>query len=198
MLNSKNKNTEDLPSSKQLIKSTLIAALVSLLLLVLVVLPAEYGIDPTGVGEVIGLKKMGDLKVSLEKEVQSDLKSDSSKVKEEANKPKEEHSPSILKKVMSHTLEPGEAIEIKVVMQKGASVKYKWQASNGRLNHDTHGDSKTNEFISYKKGRSVDSDEGMLTAAFDGSHGWFWRNRDKKNVEVLLEVEGEFTKIMKL
>ena len=30
---------------------------------------------------------------------------------------------------------------------------------------------------SYTKGRGVAGDKGVLTAAFDGDHGWFWRNR---------------------
>ena len=49
----------DLPTSSQLLKSTMVAIGVGCALLILVVLPAEYGTDPTGVGELLGLKKMG-------------------------------------------------------------------------------------------------------------------------------------------
>jgi hypothetical protein len=38
----------ELPSSRTLLRSTLIAAAVAAVLLVTVVLPAEYGVDPTG------------------------------------------------------------------------------------------------------------------------------------------------------
>ena len=64
----------DLPSSSQLFKSTIIAVLVAGILLLLVILPAEYGVDPTGVGDFLGLKKMGGIKVSLEKEAINDIK----------------------------------------------------------------------------------------------------------------------------
>jgi hypothetical protein len=48
----------DLPTSSQLLKSTIIAFVVASFLLLLVILPAEYGVDPTGVGHALGLKKM--------------------------------------------------------------------------------------------------------------------------------------------
>ena len=47
----------DLPTSSQLLKSTLFAFIVAGILLLTVILPAEYGVDPTGIGELLGLKK---------------------------------------------------------------------------------------------------------------------------------------------
>ncbi|MDQ8150624.1 MAG: transmembrane anchor protein, partial [Gemmatimonadota bacterium] len=44
----------ELPSSKKLLKSTILAAATAAVLLVTVVMPAEYGIDPTGLGKIIG------------------------------------------------------------------------------------------------------------------------------------------------
>ena len=38
--------TAELPSSRRLFRSTLIAAAVAIVLLVTVVMPAEYGVDP--------------------------------------------------------------------------------------------------------------------------------------------------------
>jgi hypothetical protein len=61
-------NPTDLPSSAKLIKSTIVAAVVAAFLLVAAILPAEYGIDPTGVGKVLGLTKMGEIKISLAQE----------------------------------------------------------------------------------------------------------------------------------
>ncbi len=64
----KNENipaNQELPSKSQLIKSTFLAIVIAALILVTIVLPAEYGIDPTGVGSAIGLLKMGEIKVSL-------------------------------------------------------------------------------------------------------------------------------------
>ena len=62
----------ELPSTNKLIKSTILAAAIAGVLLITVVMPAEYGIDPTGIGNVIGLKKMGEIRVSLAKEEAAD------------------------------------------------------------------------------------------------------------------------------
>jgi hypothetical protein len=72
MYNSNSPSQDDLPSTGKLIKSTIIATFVALVLLVTVVMPAEYGIDPTGVGQTLGLTSMGEIKTSLDKEAASD------------------------------------------------------------------------------------------------------------------------------
>jgi hypothetical protein len=62
----------ELPTSGQLVRSTLIAAGVAAALLVTTVLPAEYGIDPTGVSRALGLAEMGEIKVQLHQEAEAD------------------------------------------------------------------------------------------------------------------------------
>ena len=59
------------PSARQLLRSTIIAALVAVALLVTCVLPAEYGKDPTGVGRLLGLTQMGEVKLALAEEAAS-------------------------------------------------------------------------------------------------------------------------------
>src|SRR5215208_169722 len=72
MYNTDMPNRAELPTSAQLIRSTLIAAGVAAALLVAVVLPAEYGIDPTGAGRAFGLAEMGEIKGQLAKEAEAD------------------------------------------------------------------------------------------------------------------------------
>ena len=55
-----------------LIRSTLIAAGAAGAILVLFWLPAEYGIDPTGVGGLTGLTEMGEIKQQLSAEAEAD------------------------------------------------------------------------------------------------------------------------------
>lgn len=55
----------DLPTSAQLLRSTVIAAAAAAAILVTIVLPSEYAVDPTGVGRVLGLTQMGEIKVQL-------------------------------------------------------------------------------------------------------------------------------------
>lgn len=72
MYNTDMPSRNELPSSVKLIRSTIIAALVALVLLLTVVMPAEYAFDPTGAGRLLGLTEMGEIKVQLEEEVAAD------------------------------------------------------------------------------------------------------------------------------
>lgn len=74
MYNSNMPTNEDLPSTGKLIKSTILAAIAAGMLLVTVVMPAEYGIDPTGAGEMLGLTDMGEIKTELVQEATADAK----------------------------------------------------------------------------------------------------------------------------
>jgi hypothetical protein len=62
----------ELPTTAQLRRSTWIAAAAALAILGFVILPAEYAIDPTGVGGVLGLTQMGEIKVQLAAEAAAD------------------------------------------------------------------------------------------------------------------------------
>jgi hypothetical protein len=61
-------------TSGGLVKATLGAIVVASAILTFVWLPAEYGIDPTGVGHVLGLTEMGDIKEQLHAEADADAK----------------------------------------------------------------------------------------------------------------------------
>jgi hypothetical protein len=72
MYNTDIPNREELPSTAKLIRSTIIAAIVALVLLATVVMPAEYGLDPTGAGRLLGLTEMGEIKEQLAEEAAAD------------------------------------------------------------------------------------------------------------------------------
>lgn len=77
-------------------------------------------------------------------------------------------------------------------MNEGAQVHYEWTANGGVLNYDAHGDG-GGQSISYEKGRGVPDNKGVLEAAFDGNHGWFWRNRTDANVTITLRTQGAYS-----
>lgn len=211
MYNSDIPTRAELPSSAQLIKSTVIAIASAIVILVTIVLPSEYAIDPTGVGKMLNLAEMGEIKQQLAAEAEADRQ-----LEKTQNPPVEDKSSSLLNHILgfivspahaqssgknwtdevSFTLAPGEGIEIKLVMEKGAEAEYRWVANNGVVNFDLHGDG-GGENISYEKGRGVPGQEGVLTAAFTGNHGWFWRNRDKQDVTVTLSVKGSYSEIVR-
>ncbi|HKO97330.1 MAG TPA: hypothetical protein VJU86_10080 [Pyrinomonadaceae bacterium] len=200
MYNSDLPTRAELPSSKRLLRSTIIALIVATILLLTIVLPAEYGIDPTRVGRVLGLTKMGEIKTQLADEAARDRaadevqtaapqKTDSRPAKPVADEKSDE---------LSVTLKPGEGAEIKLAMSKGAKARYEWRSAGGRVNHDTHGDGPGGATHSFSKGREVETDSGELVAPFDGNHGWFWRNRTDGEVTVTLKVSGEYSSVKRV
>ncbi len=196
MHNSNIPSSRELPSSSKLIKSTIIAAITASVLLVAVVLPAEYGIDPSGIGNALGLKRMGEIKVSLAEEAAAEEQNESSDQVTVAEPVKMPVSATARSDTMQVTLAPEQGTEIKVTMAKGNSVNYQWSTDGGKANFDAHGDSRKLKinYHSYEKGSEVEK-QGTLVAAFDGSHGWFWRNRTSKTMTVTLTTRGEYKEI---
>lgn len=207
MYNSDLPSRADLPSTKQLLRSTLIAAGVAAVILVTAVLPGEYGVDPTGIGRVLGLTQMGEVKQQLAAEAEAD--SIAAPVAAESAAAVEPVASEVVqapqvtpseawRDEVALTLAPGEAAEVKLVMKAGETASYVWTAKSGALNSDLHGDGKGGQSTSYRKGRAEVSDRGDLTAAFDGSHGWFWRNRGDAPVELVLQVKGQYSGVKRV
>jgi hypothetical protein len=200
MFNTHKPSENDLPTSSQLLRSTLIALFVAAALLVCIVVPAEYGTDPTGVGEFLGLKKMGEIKASLEKEaLNENQKFDEYISTNEEIRQRFETSKGY-KDVKEFVIAPDDAIEIKLEMEKGSIAKYRWNTKSGGLNYNLHGDGYkgSQKSTTYKKGRMTSSDNGEFKAEFDGYHGWFWRNRNSEIVTVILETDGEYIQIKRM
>lgn len=214
MFQSQAPKVDDLPTSRQLIRSTLLALAIASLLLVTVVLPAEYGVDPTGVGGVLGLTEMGRIKQSLAAEIAAEQEAmqeatgpamqpvSQATPAEPANAPAKGDASAATSETRADeirlTLQPDEGVEVKVTLREGEAVEYEWSSNGGKLNFDTHADSKALEikYHGYGKGSSEKA-EGELVAAFDGNHGWFWRNRTGEPLELKVELEGPYTDIVR-
>lgn len=205
MFNSQRPDLEELPSSVQLLRSTVIALIAAIALLVTVVMPAEYAIDPTGAGRVLGLTQMGELKETLAQEATAEAAAQASAPVQQAPQeqvaaapaaePVSESKPVLKSDEMTVTLKPGEGTEIKLDMLNKAAVSYEWSTNGVPVNHDTHGEpynGPSGYYHSYKIGQQVKGDKGEFTAIFDGTHGWFWRNRSNQDVTITLKTTGEY------
>ena len=211
MFNTPLPTVNELPSTRKLLRSTVLAILVAAGLLVTVVMPSEYAIDPTGVGRTLGLTQMGELKIILAQEALADAAPPQASAPEPAPQiaaVKPEVQPAVqpvaksnlaLKKdQLTITLKPGEGKEIKLEVLKNRTVNYEWTTVGGPVNYDTHGEPYNGEkgyFHSYNKGKQVKSDKGEFTAIFDGTHGWFWRNRSNNDVTIALKTTGDYLSV---
>ena len=201
MFNAVKPSLEELPSSAQLFKSTIVAAVSAIVILVAVVLPAEYGIDPTGAGRAIGLTEMGEIKSQLAEEAEQDrqmldAQDDQSSLIDSILGlfvgAAHAQTVEVWRDEISFTLAPGESAEWKLVMTTGQTAEYRMTVEGGRVNFDLHGHG-SGQSVTYERGRGSIGSEGAILASFDGEHGWFWRNRDKQDVTVTVLLKGEYS-----
>ena len=221
MYNSDIPTRAELPSSAQLIKSTVIAISAAAVILVTIVLPAEHAIDPTGIGRLLKLTEMGTIKNQLAAEAKADRQRDQQQAPAKSDKRtdlKSLFAGLLISSAAAQTspaapavattqqkdqtivvLKPGEGAEYKAVMVKGAQLQYSWVVESGAVNFDMHGTiAGTDKETSYKKDRGAKKDEGTMTAGFDGTHGWFWRNRGDKDVKITLNTSGAYKDLAKV
>src|SRR6056297_1310237 len=109
MYNTDIPNREALPSTAKLIRSTIIAAIVALVLLVTVVMPAEYALDPTGAGQLLGLTEMGEIKEQLAEEAAADAAAEMVAVQSSADQKTQEVSAPVVAEAID---EPAPSPEI--------------------------------------------------------------------------------------
>lgn len=202
MHNAPKPNIEDLPTQAQLRRSTIIAGIGAVAIGLMVYLPAEYGTDPTGVGSILGLTEMGEIKQQLAEEAAADEAlhggdESSSLVNDIFGLfVSTAHAQEAWQDEITFTLAPGASTEIKATMEEGATMNYTWSATGGRINFDLHAHA-GGEDVTYERGRGQTSGEGSFETPFAGDHGWFWRNRDDANITVTLQLRGDYSEIVR-
>ena len=174
----------ELPSRKTLNRATLIAAAVAAVLLVTVVLPAEYGVDRTGVGRLLGLTEMGRLKRAASEEASVAPVASASALEYKAGQSAELQVP----------LAPGEGREVKASMRAGGKMRYEWATDNLPVHYELHGEPRgaaKGVYSSYKIAVSK-GEAGDFTAPMEGTQGWYWRNDTPMPVIVTVKATGEW------
>jgi len=183
-----------LPTLQELSRATIGAVIVACVLLVTAVLPAEAGIDPTGIGTHLGLTALGEMK-RAGPPAEERAQPAGAAVPVEASAAPAAYA--FRTDELSLTLKPGEGAEIKAVMRAGDQMVYAWTADKGELFFDFHGEPKgapADVFTSFEKG-SRSTSQGDFEAPFEGIHGWYWKNRTGQAVTVQLKTSGVYEKI---
>lgn len=181
-------NSIQVPPST-LVKATGGALLAAAAILILFVMPAEYGIDPTGVGRLTGIVGMGAgseaaTPAPAEVPVAGPLTPTKAAIVREGDLRSDE---------MTLTLAPHSGQEVKAHMKAGQSYVFEWSAKGGPVKADMHGE-KVNaaegEFTSYWEEKQMTGGKGSFTAPFEGTHGWYFRNKGETPVTVSVKTTG--------
>lgn len=148
---------------------TIVSAFVAgLVLFVAVILPAEFGRDPLGTGELLGLSTL------------SSTTADALNTQYEYHKTDE----------VEFILEPFQSLEYKYLMDQGNALVFSWSAT-GELYVDMHAENTTVEDTEESYAQLLATEQmGVYQAAFNGMHGWFWENRGFDTITVRLKTSG--------
>jgi len=165
------------------------ALLVAGLILVIAVLPAEYGVDPLGIGRRLGLTAMSDVAKRVEA-----LGADRAAAGAGGTQPIAPRDGGFREESVDFAIAPGKFVEYKYRLEKGEALLYSWKAT-GPVNVDIHAEpdgAPQGYAESYEKNDRVTRGSGTLTAPFSGIHGWYWQNQGDSEVTVTLASAGYY------
>ena len=157
---------------KRVLLATVSAFVVATAAFLAFILPAEFGIDPTGVGGALGLTGLSGSPPQDLHRTEADLVQD----------------------VREFELAPFESVELKYDLAVGDGLVYAWSAT-GEVVFDLHAEPEGAEpgvAEGFAQGRGT-TDAGTYVARFAGIHGWFWENRGTTTVTVSLRATGFVT-----
>ena len=203
----------EVPTTRRLLKATAVAIAVAAIILVTTVLPAEYGIDPTGIGASLGLNVLSaspqaaGIKPPTVVTRPQDATPDNAANVTEAAKAADafgvaagqafdtqavsRSAGAFRRDTLSVTLEPGKGAEVKARLKAGDGLVFHWVADND-VALDMHGELEgaKDAWTSYWVEPAQRAGSGTFVAPFDGSHGWYWQNRGTSPVTVQINVTG--------
>lgn len=213
MTNGQSSAAAQAPSKQQILKATGVAALIAIVIFFTAIMPAELGRDPLHTGAALGLMNLSKPVNAAPGTAATTIDATPAAPVVEAGAAGE---PPVIRgtfvaqpnryKVDSRELklDPGEGIEIKYHMQKGAGMVYSWTA-NGNVLYELHGEPDVKPagagedyFESYDKDDAAGKKEshGTFTAPSTGIQGWFWDNESRGPVTLKLVTAGFYDYIL--
>jgi hypothetical protein len=213
MTNGMNIAAVEAPSRQQIFKATGLAALIAAAIFFTIVLPAELGKDPLHTGAALGLMNLSKPANAASNAEPVTIDATPAAPVREAGAAGE--APVVKGTFVAQTngykidsrelkLDPGEGIEIKYHMQKGAGMVYSWTA-NRNVQYELHGEPDVKPagagedyFESYDKDDAAGKKEshGAFTSPSTGIQGWFWDNESGGPVTVKLVTAGFYDYIL--
>jgi hypothetical protein len=198
------------PSGRRIALSVVVALAVAVVVLVAAVLPAEYGIDPTGVGRVLGFTEL-NTPATRTLEVRDVLGGNEAVREVEIpafNEPVPLPNPAVHQsedrpiqtRTITVMLESGQETEVKTVLRESKVIEYTWKTDGGIVYCDMHGHDPAagqDFFVRYREDQEGATEAtGSLVAPFDGEHGWYWLNIAEGPVTITLTVTGFYDDII--
>jgi hypothetical protein len=179
--------TEPITEARQRIAVAAAAALLAAgLILVMFILPAEFGVDPLGTGARFGLLELGLTGQRVEAlDAAASANTGGQPIIVGQERPFQEET-------IEFKVPARDGMEYKYRLDKGEALLYSWKSS-GPVNYELHAEpdgGPRGYAQSYEKGPQATQASGTLTAPFSGIHGWYWENTSDQEVTVTLTAVG--------
>lgn len=198
-MTSRQPDPSGLPTSRQLARAAFGAAAIAGVVLITAVLPAEYGIDPTGVGAALGLTPMGEIKRQDAAMAEADAAT-APRAAPNPVAPTAQVASGLRAETVRLILAPGAGTEVKATMRAGDEIDCSWTTDWTEIRFELHGEETgavDGAYTSYQKGTSRGT-SGTFRAPFDGTHGWYWRNRSAASVAIEVRAIGIYSDFSQL
>lgn len=214
MNEAENQCSQSALSSRSLLKGALAALVAAAVVTVLFVLPAEYGVDPSGIGAKLGLLDLAETADPAEIGGNTIVEGTWPGIPEEfdfyepdilGDPYSRTHATKFKSDILTIKLDVGEQTEYKAILQQGDALVYHWKLDNGETVYaDFHADPGENAegypeqyYIRYAESETGEN-SGSLVAPFTGNHGWYWLNIEEEPITIKLEVHGYYDRVEEL
>jgi hypothetical protein len=173
---------------RNLFKAMAAAFVAAVVVLLAFVMPAEYGLDPLGTGDALGLTAISSPSLAPVPLLHGDT------LAPVALGPIALYPGQYKFDARDLVLGPYEYVEFKYRLAEGATMLFAWSASSAVM-HDFHGDrdgAPADAAQSYDAAPRRQAD-GSFTAPFTGIHGWYWENPGGDEVTISLHTAGFYS-----
>jgi hypothetical protein len=164
------------------------ALLAAGLILVMFILPAEFGVDPLGTGARVGLVDLGLTGQQVEALEQAAASGDAGPAT--LIVPQER---AFQTETVEFTVGPREGMEYKYRLDTGEALLYSWRTPTP-VAYEFHAEpdgAPRGYAQTYEKAQASQA-SGTLTAPFSGIHGWYWENLSDQAITITLTTAGYY------
>jgi len=184
------------------------------LISVTLVLPATYGVDPTGLGKRLGLVEHSEASQASSAtegpiilvRTPTGFENYSLPERDDTDEPIPLPDPSVYHEqtdklneaALSITLKAGQQTEIKLLAAANDSIVFEWESTSAELYTDFHGHLPDDDdfWVRYQELEDSSVSRGSLLIPFTGEHGWYWLNIGEDDLTITLKVYGHYDELI--
>jgi hypothetical protein len=176
-------------------------SMLTALLLFAFVLPAYYGIDPTGWGEKLGITNARTQTgaVNVENKTQPPLQTAAQMViagnpAPLATAPQADDPLAERQDTVELVIPPKQSLDYRLAMERDYELDYHWTANGKAVSTELRGEPKDGKTpsLTFSTLKNSTTGKGFFIIPFNGKFGWHWQNKTNQPVTIRLHTKGTY------